>query len=60
MSLGFDDSRTPYATPHQMGQLWGVIGSLRKQIEELTARLDRVEGDSAQRAEVSGDENRGH
>jgi hypothetical protein len=43
-----------------MGQLWGVIGSLRKQIEELTARLDRVEGDSAQRAEVSGDENRGH
>ncbi len=38
-----DDYRTSYATPRQIDSLWAVIGSLRKQVEDLTGRLTRVE-----------------
>jgi hypothetical protein len=39
-----DDYRTRYATPQQVDTLWTVIGSMRRRIEELTRRLERVEG----------------
>ncbi len=38
-----DDYRTSYATPGQIDSLWAMIGSLRKQVEELTGRLTQVE-----------------
>ena len=38
-----DDLRSSYATPNQIDSLWTVIGSLRKQLEEVTGRLSRME-----------------
>ncbi len=39
-----EDYRSYHATPNQIDSLWSVIGSLRQQIEELTQRLQQVEG----------------
>lgn len=48
-----DDYRTSYATPGQIDSLWAVIGSLRKQVEELTGRLTRVEAGTRSPAETA-------
>ncbi len=48
-----DDYRTSYATPGQIDSLWAVIGSLRKQVEELTGRLTQVEAGTRGPAETA-------
>ncbi len=48
-----DDYRTSYATPGQIDSLWAVIGSLRKQVEELTGRLTQVEAGTSAPVETT-------
>lgn len=49
-----EDYRSYHATPNQIDSLWLVIGSLRRQIEELTERLRAVEkGGEAEPARVA-------
>ncbi|UCF41123.1 MAG: hypothetical protein JSW43_01960 [Gemmatimonadota bacterium] len=49
-----DDLRSSYATPNQIDSLWTVIGSLRKQLEEVTGRLSRMEAGAGPAATVMG------
>jgi len=42
-----EDYRSAHATPGQIDSLWAMIGSMRRQIEELTERLNRVETEPA-------------
>lgn len=54
-----DDYRSAHATPGQIDSLWAMIGTLRRQVEDLTERLNRVETEPSKRAlataAVSGD-----
>lgn len=38
-----EDYRSAHATPGQIDSLWAMIGSMRRQIEELSERLNRME-----------------
>ncbi len=42
-----EDYRSYHATPNQIDSLWSVIWSLRQQVEDLTRRLQLVEGGRA-------------